>query len=353
VASDENETRLPAEVERALAKARADASRRGTSGGPSAGGGSSGRWLAFVPVSVAALMFLLMMPRAAPPDDVPIPELDARALLAAERDDAARAALARTERLPDDVLAVGSALRAVGKAQVHTEAPDDVTNAKTTLDHALGLLLSRGDDEAKIHDQLKTLRAVQLDAFLAEVAKYEETGKATTDLEELGGAFVERMTAAGWIEDHRVLLTEHERRAAYKAVWTALVGGTQVPALALTLDEQRALYTLYLARPHAPEAQRAAFVVQRKAATTPEECERAQTAERVATEMWRADKIRRLGEIDPEYPTFYALGVAYYRAGRYDQSVEAFRAWVDRHPDGPWSLRARNHLKAALAAYGP
>ena len=40
-------------------------------------------------------------------------------------------------------------------------------------------------------------------------------------------------------------------------------------------------------------------------------------------------------------------------SGRYDASAEAFRAWLDKHPDGPYSLRARNHLKAALAAYGP
>jgi hypothetical protein len=47
------------------------------------------------------------------------------------------------------------------------------------------------------------------------------------------------------------------------------------------------------------------------------------------------------------------MGVAYYRVGRYDTSLEAFRSWIEKHPDGPLSLRARNHMKAAMAAYGP
>ena len=29
---------------------------------------------------------------------------------------------------------------------------------------------------------------------------------------------------------------------------------------------------------------------------------------------------------------------------------QSFEAWLKDHPDGPWSLRARNYLKAALDA---
>ena len=83
------------------------------------------------------------------------------------------------------------------------------------------------------------------------------------------------------------------------------------------------------------------------------ECQKIVAKETAVVEKWRADKIRRFGDIDPTYPTGYALGVAYYRAGRQDLSVEQFRNWVQMHPDGPYSLRAKNHLKAAFAAYGP
>ena len=89
-----------------------------------------------------------------------------------------------------------------------------------------------------------------------------------------------------------------------------------------------------------------------RSATTPEACARANAERTKQTELWRADKIRRFGEIDPTYPTSYALGVAYYRAGRFDTSADAFATFVKEHPDGPYVLRARNHLKSALVAGG-
>jgi len=327
--------------------------------------GRGGRWLALIPASVAFVLLFLLMPRAVPPEDIPLPEIDARALAAVERDDVTRAQRARQTRLPDDVLAVGSAIRAFGKAQsAATEVAvgdaegrvEAVSDARAHLDDALRQLVARSTDPSTtslVREDLRTLRAVQLAGFLDEVRRFEATGKSTPELEELGGAFVPRMSAAGWIEGKNVLLTEREQKVTYKLVWTTILGASQVSDLALTLDEQRVLYTLYLTRPHAPEAQRQGYVAQRKAASSAVECARADAEERAAAELWRADKIRKLGEVDPTYPTGFALGVAYFRAGRYDQSVEAFRAWSDRHPDGPWALRSRHHLKAALLAYGP
>lgn len=317
-------------------------------------GNPSGRWLALVPVSVALVMFLFLIPRAVPPDDVPLPEVDMRVFRSIQKDDAARAARARgADRLPDDVLAVGSALRAFNTAQAHPDRGDEAGTARLVLDHALEQLLGRGGDREKIHDELKTLRAVQLETFLTEVDRFEETGAPSEELDAVGGGFVSRMRAAGWIEGKKVLLSRDERRATFKIVWTALMGAANVPSLAPALDEQRMLYTLYLRRPHAPEAQRVSFELQRTQATAPDQCARADALERISAEAWRADKIRRLGEIDATYPTGYALGVAFYKARRYDESVIAFRTWLDHHPEGAWTLRARNHLKAAMVAAGP
>lgn len=351
MSSDDNETKLPEVVARALADARKGDASRSRSG---SGGGPSGRWLAFVPVSIAAVMLALVMPRAAPPEEVPLPQLDSRALSRVEQDDAARAASARDKRLPDEVLAVGTALRLFQRAQAKATSTDEIAAARASLDHALGLLVTGGESEREAAvDRLVSLRAVQLDSFLTEVARFESTGVVSDELVDLGGAFVDRMRSAGWIDGQRVLLSNAERRATFKIVWSTIIGSGLIPKLAPTLDEQRVLYTLYLTRPHPPDAQRTSFAVQRRAAVTGEDCARVDTQERLAAEMWRADKIRKLGEIDPTYPTAYALGVAHYRAARYDQSVDAFRAWLDAHPDGPYTLRARNHLKAALAAYGP
>jgi TolA-binding protein len=359
VASDDNESKkearepLPPSVERALAEARAAAASAGTT--REGGAGSKGaRWLALIPVTAAILTMLLMMPRAAPPEDVPLPQIDGKALETTRKDDLDRAAAARTTRLPGDVLLVGTALRGLNRAQMtNTQVllpSEEVGAARTALENAVRIAASDGPGAI---DALRSLRAVQLEGFLAEVERFESTGQSTTELEELGGGFLDRMAAAGWLRGSMVLLDDAARRAAYKLVWNAQIGVDRLPELALSLDEQRALYRFYITHPHAPEAQRAAYENVRKAATTTADCERAVAQEKIDIEQWRIDKIRRLGEIDPAYPTAFALGVAYYRAGRYDNSVDAFRSWIARHPDGPLTLRARNHMKAALVAFGP
>lgn len=311
---------------------------------------TSSRWLALIPVTAALLVFLLIVPRSTPPEDIPLPQIDAAALSAAVTDDTARARDARANRLPGDVLAVGTAMRAINKAAA-AGSSEDVSPARATLADALRGLAAR--DPKQVADQLRTLRAVQLEEFLAEVQRFEATGQQSPDLLELGGGFIARMGDAGWVQGRNVVLDDSQRRAAFKLVWTAIVGGDSAPELALALDEQRALYTLYLARPHVPDGQRLSFEVMRRGASSDDECRTVASKERLAAELWRAEKIRKLGEIDPSYPTSYALGVAYYRAGRYDMSMEAFRSWMDRHPDGPLALRARNHWKAAFSANGP
>jgi hypothetical protein len=338
---------LPPHVERALAEARAKAAAPGTP--PKNAAGS--RWLALIPVTAAALAFLLMMPREALPEDVPLPQIDAKAVEAIRNDDIARAASTTKTPLGGDIRAVGTALRELNRALAQGDDAETISLARVRLEDASRNAM--GGDQARGFDALRTLRAVELEEFLVEVTRFEATGKITTELAELGGGFVDRMSAAGWIEGKQVVLDENERRVAYKLVWAATVGVDRTPGLALSLDEQRVLYTLYLKHPHAPETERQGFVTMRREATTEGECKQAIAKEGVFAEQWRADKIKRLGDIDPTYPTGYALGVAFYRAGRYDLAGEQFRTWVAKHPDGPLALRARNYMKAAFTALGP
>lgn len=351
VASDDNETKaLPEKVERALAEARA-AARRGSADPGAEKGTKSARWLALVPVTATILMAMLMMPRAAVPDEIPLPAIDGRALGATMAEDDALAARSRSERLTGDLLRIGTAIRAFNRASLPGSTPEVVTTARTELDDSVRDYA--GHDPKGVYDGLRTLRAVQLDGFLTEVTRWESTGEVSKELEDLGGGFVERMNDAGWVKNGKILLDDTQRRVAYKLVWTAAVGAEQSPALKLTLDEQRALYTLYLSRPHAPEGLRTAFEARRRSATTEADCTKANATEKLALEAWRMDKIKRFGELDPTYPTSYALGVANYRAGRYEPAADAFRAWIEKHPEGRFSLRAQNYLKAALTANGP
>lgn len=344
-----NDEPLPESVVRALAEARATAATAGTRRASSPGA-TSGRWLAAIPLSAAVLTMVLIMPRATPPDDIPLPQVDAKALEAVRKDDAARAASARVARLPGEVLFVGSALRDVNKAQVSYGDVDQIGLAQTTLTRAVEAVVA---DRAGGIDALRTLRAVQLEGFLAEAERFEATGTPTEELELLSGPFLDHMVLAGWVDHGKILLDDAARRVAYKLVWNTLVGADRVKELGLTLDENRALYTFYLTHPHASEAQRLAYANMRRVSATDAECKRAIGQERLDMELWRVDKIRKLGELDPTYPAGYALGVAYYRGARYDLSIEAFRRWIELHPDGPFALRARNHLMAAVAAFGP
>jgi hypothetical protein len=228
--------------------------------------------------------------------------------------------------------------------------PEDqeIRDARVTLDSALQLAATGRPDA---YPKLLSLRAIQMKKFLEEVERYEHTGVVTKELTDVSGGFVPRNAAAGWIDGKRVFMTPSQRRVAFKLVWNAMTNLETASGFAPTIDEQRTLYTLYLTRPHPPEQRRAELEVERRGAKNAADCDRIARNERRYVEMWRAEKIERLGQLDPSYPTSYALGVAYFRAGRYDLASDAFRTYIDAHPDGPYGARARNHLKAALDAY--
>ncbi|MEZ4310178.1 MAG: hypothetical protein R3F14_19220 [Polyangiaceae bacterium] len=73
-------------------------------------------------------------------------------------------------------------------------------------------------------------------------------------------------------------------------------------------------------------------------------------ADAVADDQKRIEKIRELGALDPSYPAAFAEGVVLFRLGRFELAAQAFERHLAAHPDGPWTLRARNHLKASLEA---
>ena len=200
---------LPESVVRALADARAAAARAGKSRVPEADTRSA-RWLAVIPLAAAALAMVLVMPRATPPDDIPLPEIDAKALEAVRADDTARAASARVVRLSGDLLEVGTALREVNRAQVTGGDADEVGRAQLALQHAFETVAA---DREKGADALRSLRAVQLEAFLAEAARFDATGQPSEELELLSGPFLDHMALAGWVDHGKLVLDEPARRA--------------------------------------------------------------------------------------------------------------------------------------------
>jgi hypothetical protein len=296
--------------------------------------------LAVVPFGVAILFGLLLLPRRGTPDDVPLPIADPAALAKVAALDRDWAALALREPLPPSVRALGSAIRAYHSLET-SRRPADVSRARGAVDAALVEALSAGDDA------LLRLRAVQLEGFLAEIQRFESTGTESDELAALAGAFIRSMKTAGWCDGHTLVPREPALRTMFKEMWDSFLALDGHPGFDPTLDEQRALYALYLSAPHPSPTMRAAIDSARRGAHDANACEGVREAERNATEQWRIDRIRRLAAIDPTYPAAFARGVASFRRADYRGASEAFRTWLEAHPEGPLSLRARSFLRAA------
>jgi hypothetical protein len=298
--------------------------------------------LAVVPFGVAILFGLLLLPRHGSPDDVPVPIPDPAELARAAAGDRDRAERARSEPLSGAVRALGSAMRTYHSLEAAQDF-GQLGHARAAVDAALVDAAAGGDEP------LLRLRAVQLEEFLEELRRFQSTGEETEELSALGGAFVRSMKIAGWCDGHRLVPREPAIRTLYKEMWDSFLGLEGRPGFDPTLDEQRALYALYISAPHPSPQMRAAIESARRAAHDTSACEGVREAERNATEEWRIERIRRLAAIDPTYPAAYARGIASYRRADYSGAAGAFETWLAGHPEGPLSLRARSFLRAAQA----
>jgi hypothetical protein len=303
--------------------------------------------LGLVPLGAAIVLGLLLLPRATPAEDIPVPIADGRVLMHVRHDDAA---LANTV-LPPDVRALGSALRAFNVLQAQQATDPYITTprlneAREAVDHALSPIMPLPNRD----DLLLALRATQLQVFVTEVKAYEKTGKESAELVAVGGPFVHRMRDVGWgVGEHGLAASEDAMRVMFKAEWDGIVLHTDRAPFAPSLDEERALYAFYLRHPHAAEQTRKRIDEARVAAPTARACAALVEGEAMAAETWRLEKVKQISAIDPAYPRAYAMGVAHFRHKDYEAALESFRDWIGAHPDGPWTLRARNYIRAALS----
>lgn len=330
---------LPAEVARllSLGGSRAPDAKRVSSWGS--------RALALVPVGVTVLVAALVFPRAVPPSEVPLPLVDARSLADVERHDGELVARAK-KGLSDDTRLLGSAIRDFLSLQASPTPPTDgdVLRARDGVQRAL--VRARGTAPAEV----ELLRAIQLDIFLRAIVDYERTGVEPPELREVGGSFLKRMSDVGWVVDGKLLPSRSVRSTLFKLAWAQTAGVAGEPDFEPSLDELRELHAFYIRHPHASETRRRAIAEARKLAKDRARCDELAALERAAVEEFRLEKVKKLGALDPSYPTTFAQGVVLYRQGRFSASAEAFRDWLRTHPDGSLALRAQNHLRAAVEA---
>jgi hypothetical protein len=304
----------------------------------------TGQALALVPFVVGLLFGGLALPRSVPPDELPMPAMDGRVLSKIVADDDARAARVRTTSLSSPVRAVGSGFRAFNVAEAHHE--DEATISKTRDESYRAILATTGADTEALLD----LRAFQMTAFLEALRSFERTGTVSDALEEYGGTFVDRMTKVGWCERHRVVMPDLVRRAAFKLTWNRAVLVDGNPRFGLALDETRALYAFYFAHPHPSEADRTRLEAMTRGARDAAACQRVDEAAQRAIGSWLLGKIGELGPLDPTYPAPLARAAALYMTRDFSAAAAGYEAWLQAHPNGSWTLRVQNHLRAALLA---
>jgi hypothetical protein len=301
-------------------------------------------WLALVPLGVAVVLALFLVPRRAVPEAIPLPIADAREMARVVAVDHELAVRARKESLPGPVRALGSAIRDFHALETQEADARAFGEARRKVDFALIDALPEGTDA------LLRLRAVELESFLEEVRRFTATGEQSAELQALAGGFVRSMKNEGWCEGHTLVPAIPVLRTMYKQMWNAFLALDGKKDFDLALDEERTLYAFYLSHPHPTKGMREALASARRGARDANACRAIVEAERVADASWLLERIGRLAAIDPAYPADYARGVASFRRGDFNVSAAAFRKWLEAHPDGPLVLRVQNYLRAAVDA---
>jgi len=266
-------------------------------------------------VVIAVIAALLGVPHAVPPDVLPLPNVDFRESQRAEAADVELARKAVGEALPFETRAVGEAFRRFGESNAAQNTGLATDRLVEVRERARVALKVRGVES------LGRLLALQTEMFLDLLVRWERGEDVEAQLAELGGNFLAKAKSAGWLRSARRLdATRSERRVLFRVRWADVTGLRDQPKLAPTANEWRVYYRFLLLHPEHGDARLSADAQLRYVSV--------------------------IEKVDLDYPAAFARGVLYYRMGLFAKSEQSFRAELER-PDGPWRLRARNHLLAA------
>ncbi len=275
-----------------------------------------------VALGLAGLGIMLGTPRAVFPQDFPLPVANGRRLSEIARQDQLQAEeLARSPEQERggasfELRELGALLRRYNEA--------DAAGDQGTLGQLRPELLRGAHNLAQKEGAtpLLRLRSYQQRIFLRELASWESTGKESDELKQVGGGVVRTITAGGWVKPPRAFLADSAVRAAlFKRRFAEVLGLQGRPEFALDVEEARALYGFLLAHPPPQPGGPWAF---------------------------RLKKLDELATADPSYPRKLARGVALLGLGQGAAAVVELREHLAETPDGPYTLRARNYLAAAV-----
>lgn len=268
-------------------------------------------WALILPsVGLALIAALLAVPRATAPRWVPEPLVRPHILAVDLKHAAGLAVQARTRPLPYAVRELGELYRRLGRLQ-HDNAEPLVAVQVRAWQERLRTVQARVGNAPVLQ-----LRALQCELLAAAIQHWQSTGVVNDDLIELGGDLVRVVGANS--------LSEPERWALALKRWTSLAGLGSHAAFRVSREIELTQLHFFYRHPN-------------------REDEPLDTRVRI---------LRRYGEIDPNYPMHYALGVLFSLNGRIDMAFAFFSKHLENHPDGAFYLRARNHLIWAARQLG-
>jgi len=278
--------------------------------------------LGVVAVGIALCGTALLLPRGVSPRELPLPAVDRVEEAEADARDAARLASAERIPLPYLVRAAGESFRRFGAAE---SAGDAAKSDAQVAD------LQARFDAAKARygsEPLLALRAVQTDLFVRAVHTFEQTGRASGDLTELGGSFLTRAAKNGWTDAERRLVFDDAALACiFRLRWSLLAGALETFPFSPSLDEWRLYFRTLLVHPEGSARAR---------------------ADRRSLAIRLTSYVAALAKRDPDYPELLARGILESWAGHPRAAADAFREHLRTHDRGPWHLRAQNYLADAV-----
>jgi hypothetical protein len=268
-------------------------------------------------VLAAALSAALVVPRGVEPEAVPVPRIDRNEQAERVEQEAERAARA-ARGLSFEVRSVGEAYRSWGRAAFAEE--DVAPQLEAQLQRLAQVVV-----DAHGEDSLLDLRALQAHLFVRSLEARSDA-QPTLEQRELGGDFLALGLEHGWFGSGPDAADPRELATLFRVHWADVLGLGRRHPFAPTLNEWRVYYRFLLAQPISGGAEREGDVRR------------------------KLGYVAALAEHDRDYPFHLARGVLLYQRGDPLGAAAELRAHLSQHPDGPWTLRARNYLAACGAA---
>jgi hypothetical protein len=266
----------------------------------------------------AGLASLISIPRPVQPSTLPVPRVDWREVEEAALTDEKLAEEAGLG-LAYPTRVVGELVRRVGRAE--HEADAELSKLRAELKQA-----ARTAAQTVGGLELLELRSLQTELFAAAARNWSVSGEITDDLVDLGGAFRPYASQNGWLPDEQLLASDAELRAMFRIRWAQLTGLIDALAFRPRPEDWQLMLGFYLRYPPASGG--------------------SDLQHRTESQLGFVAQLERK---DPAYPAALARGILLYRSGAYSAALKQLQGHLGRHPDGRWSLRARNFAAACAA----